>query len=360
MAQSLKIISRSQAADTATFENSFAGLPDRAQLATSQSPKASSSELWMQLIRYGDKRKCEFWLASSEHTGDVLARIGADIPEARPAESSIGFFECIDSDDGRAAGEELIRTALQWLADNRAQGVVAPMDFNSWFNYRFKIRNPEDPATIDKSWEPNAPDTHRQLFMRCGFQEFIHFASLSYELGAVEHWKAYLKKIHADYEAVITQGYVFRPFEKDQKFISDLKDVFTLSNIAFADNPMFEKIPFELFAGSTTALARKSKMDASRICTSPDGQIAGFAFCFIENDELIYKTVAVHPDHRSKGIANALTYEISNYCFENNILKTTGALIRSGNRSERIGQSHGQFAQPTQTHKYVLLRRDIP
>ena len=205
MAQSLKIISRSQAADTATFENSFAGLPDLAQVATSQSPKASSSELWMQLIRYGDKRKCEFWLASSEHTGDVLARIGADIPEARPAESSIGFFECIDSDDGRAAGEELIRTALQWLADNRAQGVVAPMDFNSWFNYRFKIRNPEDPATIDKSWEPNAPDTHRQLFMRCGFQEFIHFASLSYELGAVEHWKAYLKKIHADYESVITQ-----------------------------------------------------------------------------------------------------------------------------------------------------------
>jgi GNAT superfamily N-acetyltransferase len=313
----------------------------------------------MMLLKYGEQRNCEFWIASEADTGRVLARIAADIPCGRAEESSIGFFDCHDTVEGRAAGRELIHTAMQWLADRGAQAAVAPMDFSSWFNYRFKVREQGESVSPDKSWEPSAPDFHLELFKDEGFQDFIAFSSLEYEIASPEHWKAYIALMQPDFQAAVAQGYTLSPFASGAAFQADLRDIFTLATIAFAENPMFEEIPFELFAALTTGLARKSNMDASLICRAADGSVAGFAFCFTEGNELIYKTVAVHPDHRSKGLANALTFEISSYCLKNNIRKTTGALIRSGNRSERIGHKHGQFAKPSSVYNYILLRKSL-
>jgi predicted GNAT family acetyltransferase len=356
----IEISSRSDSVVRDEFDSMFVLLPDQIKTKTKSKNFTPTAGLWKLLLNYGANRNCEFWLARSSDTGEIIARIGADIPRDRISECSIGFFECVDSTDGRLAGKELIRTAVRWLAERNAQAIVAPMDFNSWFSYRFKVRQAAASTNgDDKSWEPSAPDFHLSLFRDEGFDDFIQFASLSYEIAAPEHWAAYIRKIQPDYQAAIGQGYILRPFGTGEEFKSDLREIFSLANIAFADNPMFEPIPFELFSSLTIASSQKSNMEASRICKSSEGQVAGFAFCFTEKDELVYKTVAVHPDHRSKGLANALTFEISNYCQEKGIRKTTGALIRSGNRSERIGQAHGQFAKPSAINSYVLLRRTV-
>jgi hypothetical protein len=359
VSEKFRIISRSSAQERSQFDTLFAELPDHISTHSQTSRSSSSAGFWMQLLKYGDNRNCEFWIAMAHDSNKVLGRVGADIPNGRLAECSIGFFDCLDNHDGQAAGSELIKTAVRWLSDRNAQSIVAPLDFNSWFNYRFKVREPSATGSVDKSWEPSAPDFHLSLFKNEGFDDFIHFASLSYEIVKPEHWAAYIGKIRPEYQSVVEQGYSFKPFAGGDGFKSDLQEIFSLANIAFAENPMFEPIPFEIFASLTIALSRKSNMEASRICRTSGGSVAGFAFCFTEKDELIYKTVAVHPDHRSKGLANALTFEISKYCQDKDIRKTTGALIRSGNRSERIGQSHGQFAKPSAINNYVLLRKAL-
>jgi GNAT superfamily N-acetyltransferase len=232
------------------------------------------------------------------------------------------------------------------------------MDFNSWFNYRFKLRNAGQPTELDKAWEPAAPDFYRQLFLDEGFTDDLQFARLSYEVPSKAHWQAYMHTLRAEYDAVTSQHrYSIRPLHSGSELLQDLRRIFDLSNIAFADNPMFEVIPFEIFSAMTMAMARSANIGASRIVLSSSGEAVGFAFCFVDNDELVYKTVAVHPDHRSMGIANSLTYEISAYCVEHSLLKTTGALIRSGNASEKIGRRHGNFAQPTKINQYSLLRK---
>ncbi|MEN9825027.1 MAG: hypothetical protein RI953_772 [Pseudomonadota bacterium] len=353
-----KVEARSKATDFSAFDRNFAELPDEIRVIAGRVPTGAGN-LWLQLLALGNQRTCEFWLASSKSGGHILARIGADIPAVNPSQGSIGFFDCVDSPEGRAAGAELISTALAWLKDSNADNVVAPMDFNSWFNYRFKIRSPEEFRSIDKPWEPAAPEFHKELFQQAGFNDHLYFSSMNFRIPDIRLWDAYLEKLQPDHTKVIDSGYVVRPFATGSDLIQDLRQIFELSNLAFADNPMFEKIPFELFSGLTLALAKKSNMDASRIVLAKDGQAVAFAFCFSEGEELVYKTVAVHPEHRSKGIANALTWEISSWCRNHKISKTTGALIRAGNVSEKIGKSHGSFADPDAMDRYVLLRKVI-
>lgn len=360
MSSEVQIVRRRDAQSRDAFDKLFSEIPQQIAQLEHRQNISSSPQLWLKLLAYGNHRNCEFWTAMSSKTGEPLARIGADIQKSTPQVGSIGFFDCRDSPEGHAAGQFLIRTALDWLEKSEVKNVVAPMDFNSWFNYRFKLREPNVDKEVDKVWEPTAPDFHRKLFLKCDFDNFLDFASLTYEVPSQDIWNAYLQKLRPDYESVTqTYGYQLRPFYQQDKLIEDLQSVCELSNLAFADNPMFEEIPFDIFREMMLGLAQKTNMSASRICTSSSGEIVGFAFCFSDKDELIYKTVAVHPAHRSKGIANAFTFEISDFCMRNNIYKTTGALIRSGNASEKIGQSHGQFAKPNQIHKYVLLQKAL-
>lgn len=360
MSTEFQIVTRSEAKSRDAFDLSFAEMPQRIAHLDNRKEFSASTQLWLKLLSFGNHRNCEFWTAVSSKTGEPLARIGADIQRASPHVGAIGFFDCRNNAQGHSAGQELIQHAVRWLQNNEVESIVAPMDFNSWFNYRFKIRESDPIGTLDKAWEPTAPDFHRSLFLKCDFDHFLDFVSLTYEVPSQDIWDAYLQKLRPDYEAVTkTHCYQMRSFHQNDQIIDDLKKVYDLSNVAFADNPMFEEIPFDIFKEMMLGLAQKTNMSASRICTTSSGEVVGFAFCFSDKDELIYKTVAVHPAHRSKGIANAFTYEISNFCRNNNIFKTTGALIRSGNASEKIGQSHGQFAKPSHVHKYVLLRKAI-
>lgn len=356
MTSRFTVEARSRADDKGNFDRIFAEMPDQI-LKSLGKPAAGSTNLWLQLLAFGEQRTCEFWISSCAKDGSHLARIGADVPQGQASQGSIGFFDCVDSPEGRDAAKELISEAIGWLKSKRIRSAVGPMDFNSWFNYRFKVRPVDEPSDSGRSWEPIAPNFHKKLFEEAGFSEHLHFSSLSYQVSDVRIWDAYLEKLNPEHESVVDSGYIIRPIASGNGMIEDLRKIFELSNIAFADNPMFEKIPFPLFSGLMLGLAVKANIEASRICLLPDGQAVAFAFCFSHGDELVYKTVAVHPDHRSKGIANALTWEISAFCRNNKITRTTGALIRSGNISEKIGQSHGSFAQPDSVDRYVLLRR---
>lgn len=360
MSTGLRIEQRSSCGNSEAFDDTFANLPKLINENEKRTKTASSAELWKQLLRYGQARKCDFWLAFDVNTGNPVARIGADVPHQRSWDGSIGFFECTDDADGKHAGAELIRCAQEWLKTHAAKNVYGPMDFNSWFSYRFKLREAGQLAEADKAWEPSAPDFYRKIFIDEGFTDDLQFASLSYEVPSKAHWQAYMQTLRAEHDAVTSKhGYSIRPFHSGSELLQDLRRIFELSNIAFADNPMFEVIPFEIFSAMTIAMARSTNIGPSRIVLSPAGDAVGFAFCFVDQGELVYKTVAVHPEHRSIGIANSLTYEISAYCVEHSLLKTTGALIRSGNTSEKIGRRHGNFAQPTKINQYSLLRKAL-
>lgn len=65
-----------------------------------------------------------------------------------------------------------------------------------------------------------------------------------------------------------------------------------------------------------------------------DNKVVGFAGTWIVLDEAHITNIAVHPDHRNKGIASKLLVELINHCRKNGCNAYT-LEVRSGNKAAR-------------------------
>jgi hypothetical protein len=342
------------------FESEFANFSSRGSSSAENSFLDHQRAYLTILFHHAKARNCEFWLARSRSRGTILARLGADIPATRGNQGSIGFFDCESSDAGRSAALHLIRVALDWLKHGGAQTVFGPMDFNSWFQYRFKIReNGSGHDDADLPWEPSASTEHREIFAASGFSDSIHFSSFFFALERTEDWDPYLARIRGQHHDLLSTGFTIRPFRTGAELREDLVHIHSVSKKAFAQNPMYEDIPLDIFLRLTEASGNSSDTGASRLCLSPQGEAAGFLFAFVLDATMVYKTVAVIPEYQSLGISLALTYEMSLQCRKQNLLKCVGALVRSGNRSERLGQGFESFAKSSGVNNYVLMQKAI-
>ncbi|NBO38415.1 hypothetical protein EBU99_07505 [bacterium] len=253
----------------------------------------------------------------------------------------------------------LTKFLLSFLRALAMQWVPLTWYFNSWFNYRFKLREAGSSQSEDRAWEPNAPDFHLELFRTTGFIDSIHFSSMFFEVPTPAVWDQYLNLLAPDHQKVVDAGFTLRPFKHGHERLEDLKLIFEISNQAFKDNPMFEQIPFEIFAAMTLASAQKSNISGSRLCFAPDSSPAGFMFAFFEQSEVICKTVAVLPEYRALGLANAMSYQLSQDSRLAGMNKSVGALIRAGNTSENIGRKHSRIASQMRENRYVLLAKEL-
>lgn len=359
MQKSIEIKTRSSETRVENFDSIFSSFFSSVPGSTASADNTVRKNYTSNLLQFSNMRESDFWLATDPTSNTVLARVGADIPAQRQEEGSIGFFECELSESGRIAGLLLLARAEKWLHDRGVKRAIGPMDFNSWFQYRFKLRHKDGDAAVDHPWEPTAPDIHLEVFTQSGFSESIRFSSFFFEVSGREVWDAYITRLSSDHARVLNEGFQIRGLKWGPELISDLKNIFSLSNAAFLNNPMFEEIPFEIFSSMTMASSRNMNGGGSRICFTKNGDPAAFLFAFVAGNTVVYKTVAVHPQFQAMGIGNALTFELCEFCRELDVKKSVGALIRSGNNSEQIGRGFSKFAVSSGQHEYILMQKEI-
>lgn len=352
MEQELDIKRRSQSAETVDFDYAFAGH----QPAASNQNKLNRIEYTRILLKLSDTRMSEFWTAAHPHSNEVLARIGADVKDSQ---GSIGFLEANPTKPGRYAASVLINAALDWLKSKGVATVYGPMDFNSWFNYRFKVQSDSTEATANHPWEPASSNFCESLFRSNGFSDAILYSSHFFELSDASHWQQHINHLEADYDRVLDAGFKIRKIANNNRSEQDIRAIFDISNVAFANHPMFESVPFSLFSAITLPALTHFDSTPSRICFDKNNNPVGFMFAFLIDDLIVFKSIAILPEFQAMGIGNAMTLELCQFGFENRVTRCVGALIRRGNKSEMFGKSFNNVANFSGRNDYVLLSRSF-
>jgi len=263
----------------------------------------------------------------------------------------LGFFGLSpDADD--APLQEGFQLALQKLSDPSLRKLIGPMNGNTWFSYR--LRMDEHPLHLD--WEPKAQPRLEQLLKTSGFHHWAHYHSTA--TAGLKDMETYLAK---DWQRVMERGFTLRPVTAKDLQGGALLELHRLSQLGFADNPLFVPLSFEAFAQSYLQ-GKSSKENYLYMAYEPAGRAVAFFLGFLEpahvgesQKSLVLKTAATDPEFRRQGLSNALLYAICKELPADISDTYISALVFQGWTSESFAR-HGKTLWE---HHYVLLARDL-
>jgi GNAT superfamily N-acetyltransferase len=126
----------------------------------------------------------------------------------------------------------------------------------------------------------------------------------------------------------------------------------------FADNLLFEPIPFPVFEALYRATAHAVDFRLSSFVVDPEGQDAGFVFGFVDRGYAVVKSIAVRPQHRGLGLSTALLHQVIAAAFAAGVRSGISALVRSGSKSQQFLVSRHDAVRGWR-HDYALFERDL-
>lgn len=294
--------------------------------------------------------KSEFWIAFENN--QYLGQLGCNLNTLSPDEGYIGFLNTSNINDTKTM-TILMNKALEWLHKYNVKKVYGPINFCTWFNYRYRIKE-ELPLF---SWEPQNPIKYLDYFYELGFKptQYYHshgYKNLSHLIPITE--KYYLRSIE--------NGFKYRPFHKNiELFISeDIPLIYKLSLEGFQNNFLFQPIPFELFKVMLISQAHSESIHLGYFVFDQNNTPVGFFYHPIENDYLILKTLVILENYRGRGLSHSLTYHGAQEASLLGIEKFVGALVANGGESE--GNNESFYSKNTETlwrHEYILFEKNI-
>lgn len=303
------------------------------------------SEVWKGFVMMPTPFPKEFWVATDEDR--VFGRIGASVSPMRPGEGAIGFFE-IDLSHPRAdeAARELLSAAEAWLRSKGAVKAHGPMNFNTWFPYRFREGTPVERF----SWEPENPPEFLACFERAGYRVLERYHSQGHE-GLAD----FTEKLRGSFDKASAAGFTFRSFDSSRVMEQEVPILYDISMEGFRENFLFEPIPYQAVQALYVPIAGKLDLGLSVIASHPEHGNVGFFFAFQDRDYAVFKTIAMKYAARGKGVSNAMMYLSASRALERGLTKLITAMVKSGAQSE----SYGKKARLLWENRYVLLTKDL-
>jgi hypothetical protein len=308
------------------------------------------------LLQWGLANGSAFWLV--ELNGQPILRLSA---RACPHSSGTGTIGCFEADLKTSelipALKLALSTAERWLKEKNVKEIVAPVDFNTWFNYRFSL--PGKKFFPRFSWEPTSPPEYFELFRNEGFQNyglyhstfFPHFRIGDFCLGA-----GHLRR---SYNAIFKHDFSLRPFDQENFLAKEVPVFHEISHEAFAEALLFEPIDLQTFTLLYAAAKQSYDSTPSCVLVAPDGETAGFLFAFFDGDYLVIKSVAIRKKYQGFKFGSGMIFHAAKLAFAKNKKGTISALVRSGISSEKISESSRKGTWFTWSHEYVLLKKDL-
>ncbi len=204
------------------------------------------------------------------------------------------------------AGVKLLEECERILKEKGVKQIVAPMNGNTWKQYRcLKWSNGDAPFVMEKV----SPAEYNPVFEMAGFKEIDEYTSTK---GKVKDY--FDNEILDEIESRLAdENIVIRKFEKAQA-IEELKKIYSVSIKSFCRNPFYTPIDEENFIAQYTPFIDMVDNDLILIAEK-DGEEIGFLFAIPDFNEmqtkgkistLILKTIAVLPEYEDMAIGNVM------------------------------------------------------
>jgi GNAT superfamily N-acetyltransferase len=290
-----------------------------------------------------------FFIASRD--GKVIATIGANLGIRDPGQGFIGFYECdLEDPQAGAASQRLIAAAESFLRDKGATKILAPVNYSTWFPYRFT--RPESTAPF-YSWEPVQPHEYLAHFQAAGYVDSAEYLSIGHD-DATPFIEAYTPAL----EKAFALGYRLRPFDTALFLDRDVPILHRISMAGFADSFLFEPIPLAAFRDLYVPIARKLDLGYCNFLLDAEGKEVGYLFAFFDGqnkDHFVIKTMTLLPEARGKGLSNALVCNAFRQGRDNGSRRTVHAMMRSDAQS----RSYGRHVSIDWEHHYLLVEKTL-
>lgn len=268
---------------------------------------------------------------------------------------SLGFFGLApdQKDDLLQEGLQLaLPQCFEQLGQASIRRLVGPMNGNTWFAYRLRVD--EHPLQFD--WEPPAQPRLQVLLERAGFTPWGHYHSIA--SAGLWRLQEYASK---DWQRALARGFTLRRITAQDLQSGALQDIHRLSQVSFADNPLFAPLSFAAFTQAYLA-GKLSKENYIYMAYDPQGRAVAFFLAFLEQPHtcqeaktLVLKTAGTDPEFRRQGLSNALIYALCQDLPPSVSDQYISALVFQGLSSE----SYARHGSCLWEHHYQLLAKDL-
>ncbi len=261
----------------------------------------------------------------------------------------IGHYEAVDDD----AAEALLDGALTTLTGQGRALAVGPMDGSTWHRYRFVTERGTEPPFF---LEPDNPDAYPRQWTSAGFAPLAEYVSaLETDLRATD---PRLERIGARLAAA---GVVVRDLRAGD-LEAELRRVYDVSVVSFADAFLYTPVGFDEFASQYTAALPALRPGLVLIAEQASAPV-GYAFALPDLAEaargahvatVVIKTVAVLPGREFAGLGVLLAERVRKAAAALGMTRAIHALMHVSNRSVNLS---GHYAERTMRHYALFSRR---
>jgi hypothetical protein len=315
-------------------------------------------DLGKKLVHWGYSNGSQFWLLKDKEN-QVVLRISFRKSKSQEKTGTIGFFEIdLNHADHEKAFRFVVQEIEKELSLDEIKTIYAPIDLNTWFNYRFSL--PGKKFFPRYQWEPTTPPAYLELFEKMGYQRHVQFNSVffpNFRIGSFAPGTGHLKK---SYQRLNQLGYTLRPFNMRAFFEEEVPLFHEISHDAFADAFLFEPIDLDTFSSLYAAAKVTYDFSPSCVLITPEGDTAGFLFAFFDKDTLVIKSIALRKKYQGLKLSSGMIYSAIKLGFEKNKKITVSALVRTGITSEKIAGNSQKWAWLNWVHDYLLVKKDLP
>jgi predicted N-acetyltransferase YhbS len=322
--------------DSATRER-FCAVPGLCALNQEVLQRQRADASWM-LLDSSDRitARCSLWWSArprlEAHRLGVVGHYAADNPDA---------------------AARILQLACDRLAEQGCSLAVGPMDGNTWQRYRLLTERGHEAVFF---LEPDNPDEWPAHFTESGFFPLAeYYSALNTDLDRAD---AGLDEIEKQAAA---RGITLRQMDTN-RFEDELRAVHALSLASFRDNFLYTPIGEEDFVAQYRGI-RPYVRPELLLLAERLGMPVGYLFCVPDLlqaqrgqpiDTVIFKTLAVHPDHAGMGLGRLLVGRGHLVSAKLGYRRATHALFHEKNRSGRIS---GHTARVIR--RYTLFARTL-
>jgi len=225
----------------------------------------------------------------------------------------IGCFEMTDKESGKRA----LDAYIQQLKDAGHKQIIAPINGDTWNQYRLVSWSNGDPAF---PLEPQNPLWYNEVYQEAGFKPLMKYRSDKFTIG--------------DIKPIENADLHIRDFQD-----GDLKIIHNLSSQGFEGNFLYNEINFEEFSKLYQPILPMIDKELV-VIAEKNGEPIGFMFTFIANGMQILKSMAVLPEFRSGGIGLKLVNHVLVAAQKKGAKTAIAALMSDGNNSNKISSKY--------------------
>lgn len=279
--------------------------------------------------------------------GHVSAFVNADLADGDGTPVvTLGMFECVA---GEEVGRALVDAALAWLREVAPDARVwAPMDFDIWHRYRFRVRGHDVPGIAG---EPVNPAWYPSLFERCGFA--VRDVWETTEIDGAAELREIEDACRPSLDARVADGYRFGPVAR-----SDLATFHALVLDSFSGFLGFTPVSFDTFRTLFGPRWSAADLRLARLVHGPPGEPVGFTLAYPEGPLIVMFMVGVTQAEIAlrHGIGHAACADSLRCIREAGHHRVVFALMARGSRAR--GPLHAHTGDVLTAH--ALYQRERP